>query len=70
MEVSKPMTSCGLHEPRAAVFFLGDGCPLCEALEQLLVAQIKPEGDRARMVREAFGVSREAMQGGCWDGES
>ena len=69
MEVSKPMTSCGLHEPRCAVFFLGDGCPLCEALEQLLVAQIKPEGDRARMVREAFGVSREAMQGGRWDGE-
>ena len=63
------MTSCGLHEPRCVVFVLGEGCPLCESLEQLLVSKIKPEGDGGRMVREAFGVSREAMQGGCWDGE-
>jgi hypothetical protein len=69
MEVSKPMTSCGLHEPRAAVFHLGDSCPLCEALEALLVAEVQPESRGARLVRESFRVSREAMQGGCWDGE-
>jgi len=69
MEVSKPMTSCGLHEPRAAVFFIGDYCPLCEALEALLVAKVKPEGRGSRLVRESFRVSRAAMLGGCWDGE-
>ena len=70
MEVSQPMTSCGLHEPRAAIFFLGETCPLCEALEALLVAEVPPESSGSRLVREAFRVSREAMQGGCWDGES
>ena len=53
----------------AAVFFLGDYCPLCEALEALLAAKVKPEGRGSRLVRESFRVSRAAMLGGCWDGE-
>ena len=69
MALSKPMTSCGLHEPRAVLFYLGEECPLCEALEQLLAVKVDPETEGGRLVRQIFGIPREAMQGGCWDGE-
>ena len=49
--------------------YTSETCPLCEALEALVLACVPIEGDGARLVREAFGVAREAMTGGCWDGE-
>ena len=65
----RELTACDQHLPRAAVMYTSEACPLCEALEALVLACVPIEGDGARLVREAFGVAREAMTGGCWDGE-
>ena len=69
MEIKKELTACDQHLPRAAVMFTSEACPLCEALEALVLVSVPREGSGERLVREAFGVAREAMLGGCWDGE-
>jgi len=67
--MKKELTACDQHLPRAAVMFTSEACPLCEALEALVLVSVPREGSGERLVREAFGVAREAMLGGCWDGE-
>jgi len=69
LEMKKELTACDQHLPRAAVMFTSEACPLCEALEALVLVSVPREGSGERLVREAFGVAREAMLGGCWDGE-
>ena len=64
------LSSCDQHLPRASLLYIeGMGCPLCEALEVLVVAKVKPEGRGDRLVRESFRVSRAATLGGYRGGE-
>jgi hypothetical protein len=69
LEIKKELTACDQHLPRAAVMYTSEACPLCEALEALVLVSVPREGSGERLVREAFGVAREAMLGGCWDGD-
>jgi hypothetical protein len=67
--MKKELTACDQHLPRAAVMFTSEACPLCEALEALVLACVPREGSGRQLVRDAFGVARETLTGGCWDGE-
>ncbi len=35
---SPPISSCDLHRPRTAIMFVGEVCPLCEVIEDLVRA--------------------------------
>lgn len=68
MEVGSALTMCDAHQPRAVVLHDERGCPLCEALEMLIAACSKGSA-RGEAVEDVFGLPRELLTGGCWDGE-
>lgn len=68
MEVGPALTMCDVHHPRAVVLHDQRGCPLCEALE-LLVTICHPDRETPGLVADVFGLPRESLTGGCWDGE-
>ena len=68
MEVGPALTMCDAHRPRAVVLHDERGCPLCEALE-LLIAACSDTRSRGETAEDVFGLPRESLTGGCWDGE-
>ena len=65
---TRTLTMCDAHMPRSTVLHDDRGCPLCEALE-LLVKICTPDRRPANMVEDVFGLPRESLTGGCWEGE-
>ena len=69
MAVKRELTACNQHLPRAAVMYTSEACPLCEVLEALVLALHPRVTRKSGMVADAFGLPRESLTGGCWDGE-